>query len=162
MELASHLRSLSTWKVKSTAGRLSIPRVCCGALQGGVCVFQYACLSRAKSVRSGPQWHHPQIQHDRADKTQCLPAGTARGLWKGSGCFLLMCVCKPCRNKATFSSTAVVQTSSLNKPQKAWVLWKFWQSNAFLQSFTTQMEGVQFYWRRMKPGVLLRNIKHPM
>lgn len=73
------------------------------------------------------------------------------------------CVCKPCRNKATFSSTAVVQTSPLNKPPKAWVLWKFWQSNAyFLQGFTTPMEGVQFYWRRMKPGVLLRNIKRPM
>lgn len=55
-ELASHLRSLSRMKVKSAAGCVSMPRVCCGALCREKCVFCVCvCLSRERPECGGPQ-----------------------------------------------------------------------------------------------------------
>lgn len=106
-----------------------------------VCVCM--CLFWQRPQSSGPQWHHLHIQLNEADNTGWLPAGTLQGLKKGSGCFLLMCVCvNPVITKPPLPANC--PSKSIKTPERWMVLWIFCQSNAnLLQSSTTRMEEVK-------------------
>lgn len=84
----------------------------------GACFVCLTCMcwSAQGPQCGGPQWHYKHIQQCKRDKTGRLPVGSPLGVDKGSSCFLQICVCEPCHNKA--GSHCPLSSSSVKTPDR--------------------------------------------